>query len=174
MSSFGPVRFAIGFLSLVALGVFLAPRPASADVTYIFNAAGSLGGQTITSSFSFEVPTFITSTGTTTIASLLTESDTGTFFTSHSCGAITSVILTDPSKGGLLTPEVSEGTAGSCGATFTFTIPFDTLGTFVAADGTSSITIQGSPTLTPEPAPLLLLGTGLLGLGVFVRRAALA
>jgi hypothetical protein len=161
MSNFGPLRSAVAFLALSILAVLAVPQAASASaVLYTFKTTTTV--PTETSSFSFEVPAIITGTGTTTITSLLSESDTGSFWTSFHCGPISGVVLVNPTSG---TPDLFED-ASSCIAQFPFTAPIDTFGTFVAIDGIATLTISQ----TPEPATVLLFGSGWLLFGIIVGR----
>jgi hypothetical protein len=168
MSNFGPMRFAIGFLAFVLFGVFLAPRPASAGVVYTFTMTGSF-----TSSVSFEEPAVLTGTGTTTVTSFLSVSDTGEFWVG--CGPIGSVSISSP--GTVLGSAVFFNSSQNCSVSLS--VPtIDALGTYIydlSSLGTVvTLTIASASTSTPEPSPFLLLGTGLLGLGPFIRRAALS
>jgi hypothetical protein len=130
MTNFGPVRCAVATSVLLVLAVLAVPQAASADaVLYTFKTTVSSAGLTLTSSFSFEVPAIITGSALATITSLLSESDTGSFWTSSACGSlpISSVVVDVPVS------AIVESNGNVCHATFEFTAPIDTFGTFVTA-----------------------------------------
>jgi hypothetical protein len=163
MTNFGPLRSAVGFLVLLVLAVLAVPQAASASaVLYTFTTTEVLrSGLTLTSSFSFEVPAIITAS--TSITSLLSASNTGSFWTG--CGPISSVDFSSPASG---SPFVQEE-AGSCAIAFGFPAPIDTFGTFAASVNQGTLTISQ----TPEPATGLLFGGGLLLFGIIARRKQL-
>jgi hypothetical protein len=152
-------------LVLLALAVLAVPQAASANaVLYSFRTTATFEfeGTSLTSRFSFEVPAIITGTGFTLITSLLSASNTGSFW--RDCGPISFVDIVHPSSS---TPDIFVNT-NRCGATFFFTTPIDTFGTFVSPSfsGGSTLTISE----TPEPTSMLLFGSGLLLFGMIVGR----
>jgi hypothetical protein len=166
MTNFGPLRTAVASLVLLVLAVLAVPQAASASaVLYTFTTTevAPFSTLTLTSSFSFKVPAIITGTGETIITSLLSASNTGTFWTSNHCGPISIVDVFNPTSA----DPIIEERAGNCFVTFGFSGPIDTFGTFAVTAG------EGTLTIGPEPATVLLFGSGLLLFGIIVRRKQL-
>jgi MYXO-CTERM domain-containing protein len=170
--------------SLIVLGLlFLLPTAARAnEVVYTFTASikGSFTGVVpSTFSWSFEVPSLLTSTTKIEAASLLSFSVTGVL-ASRGCG-IKNVIIIDPQ----FTYGIQTDFTNGCGG-LVFADPaeeitgFGTYGFYNPASGnTNTLTVcevgvpcSSTSTPTPEPSSFLLLGSGLLGLGPLLRRRA--
>ena len=200
MSNFGPFRFAIGLLTLVVFGVLAAPRPASAgNVTVTLNA----GPLTVIEGNSITLIWTITNNTGATIFGPNGGTLSGSFFqnsfspTGDVLDALTLASISDSCN------ITSLNAGGSCTFSKTFsttsitgdkensdsgfqqfnlgvdyvcpncvgdTDPVNLSGQFNSVSSTSQVTVAD----TPEPSSLLLLATGLLGLGLFVRRLTIS
>jgi hypothetical protein len=188
LSKFTKAGLAVALLALV----FCARPAAATPVTYNFTgtaqcvggsgsggACGSIasgGTATITGTFqfddstetignfSFSLPNGISISGTGT-GSLLEEMGTSDqlLFCENNCGSsgvVFALDFSDPADSGALLIGVQSG-----GGVSRFQESF---GTFDFISGTA--TVPGPTGTTPEPGSLLLLGTGLVGLGPMLRR----
>lgn len=157
-------------ISLVALTVvcFLAaPSLGKADAIYTFTDTNEY-------SWSFEVPGLIT-TPTTITTFLSTNVVPGSFIESGGIGSavIDSVTVTPQGFSPHVFTFFLVGTGGGTGsANGDFSVPLTAFGTFSGGLDPfgNPVTLTISPSLsTPEPASLLLLGIGLLGIGAWIR-----
>lgn len=146
-------------LGALAVLLFAWPATARASVQYTFTDSSTLTGYSLT----FDEPSLLTGSGSTTITSFTSLSLTGTFWSSSPCGPISTFAFQFSNPSGLTSVDAS---VSGCQVLTGFSVPLDTFGVFNNGNTQSASIIA---TGTPEPGSLLLAGTGLLGLGAALR-----
>jgi hypothetical protein len=194
LRSVSPPRFAIALLTLMLLGVFLAPRPAHASVTYTFDVAGS-SGISNPFSFSFTAPSFVTSGQSPAFTAFTVNTSPGALVTDS--WTVTNDLVTATSGFGCFEFGAPPDTLSSCSASGIgggLGLLLDVSGSLPTMNGTYTLSggaggdgevfsLSGTLTVSssaaaPEPSSLLLLGISLAGVfaaatfGPMIRRFA--
>ena len=148
------MRFSLLLASALMASASLAAHADTYQYNVVFNNGSNWSDATFNSSSILTSTTFnIPATGTSNIGSVLSV---GAHPLLYSCDSgLFACFITDFNDGADI---------------LFFNSNVDSVGTFTDAYGHGTVTITDIPAPTPEPSSLLLLGSGLLGLGGVCKR----